>query len=161
MNRITGIRARNLERAIGRGDYPGLCPLLDRDSARAWFGDETHFAAVEYPGLYPVHLCGARVSLRSCWIDPGLRGQSLREDLLNARLTWVGQWDIVSVHVVVTEALSQWWLDRGWESAERLPAEAWSAGQPRLSLRRATHRGKARAREYTASLDPSSQVFDC
>ena len=120
MQRITGTSARNLERAISRGDYPDLCPELDQNLARAWFGDSTHFAAVEYPGLYPVHLRSAKVALRSCWVAPSLRGQRLREDLLTARLTWAGQWG----------------LDRGWSSRESLPAAAWSAGQLRRVLER-------------------------
>lgn len=139
MQRITGTSARNLERAISRGDYPGLCPELDPDLARAWFGDSTHFAAVEYPGLYPVHLRSAKVALRSCWVAPSLRGQSLREDLLTARLTWVDQWDITAVRVVVAEPLARWWLDRGWVPHESLPAAAWSAGQLRRVLERPPH----------------------
>ena len=136
MQRITGTSARNLERAISRGDYPDLCPELDQNLARAWFGDSTHFAAVEYPGLYPVHLRSAKVALRSCWVAPSLRGQRLREDLLTARLTWAGQWDIALLRVVVAEPLVQWWLDRGWSSRESLPAAAWSAEQLRRVLER-------------------------
>lgn len=81
-----------------------------------------------------MHLSGATMTLRSCWVAPEQRGSGLREQLLAARMEWAGLWDVCALRTVVAEPLASWWTARGWNAMSALPETPWSSGAPRIEL---------------------------
>lgn len=81
-----------------------------------------------------MHLSGATMTLRSCWVAPEHRGSGLREQLLAARMEWAGLWDVCALRTVVAEPLAAWWTARGWNAMSALPETPWSSGASRIEL---------------------------